>query len=690
MFSGIRRLIGRVKVVERDGEIRVSGIPADVMSRDISKFWRTSRINNHMFSKVGRDGFSFPSFFAPDIVYMLGELTQYRSRQTSVRMLARIKQELLTNTWLANTEQDESVERLDLNRLQHMAWTPLDFQLEYLKSYSRLTNQYSLKGYLLAGAPGSGKTYLGLALGECLNADRIVVISPKNATERVWEANITSVFKKPQSYWIYQQGKPYQGERIAVFHYEALGHALQMVEQLKAKRLCVILDESHNLNELNSLRTRHFIDLCRQLESENTVWASGTPIKAMGAEMIPMLHTIDPYFNDEVEKRFRAIYGRDGNRGLDILQHRMGLISFKIEKHELKLDKPIIRTLDVAIPEGKDYTLTAIRRDMREYIEQRVKYYQARRKEDQQFFDECQKLHKTTLRSQPQKEAYKQYRANLRRVIDVGDIRQVSDEIRACNQYELQVLIPSLPQDRRHAFKDVRSVIKYVQLKIQGEALGRVLGRKRIECHVKLVPHVDFKGVLESTEKKTVVFTSFVEVVETAVTHLQREGFVPLSVYGKTNRELNQTITQFDKKEDINPLIATYDSLSTAVPLVMADTMIMLNDPFRAYIQEQAISRIHRLGADTQTIVYRVVLDTGQEPNISTRSADILQWSRDQVEAIMGFSTPFEIEGLGVEAWEDPQQTQGLLNTLYAPYGIELRVDEPVEVPRALPPYTLW
>jgi superfamily II DNA or RNA helicase len=158
-----------------------------------------------------------------------------------------------------------------------------------------------------------------------------------------------------------------------------------------------------------------------------------------------------------------------------------------------------------------------------------------------------------------------------------------------------------------------------------------------------MVPHIDFKSVCESTTKKTVVFTSFVEALEAVDRSLSTLGMNPLTVYGKTNNELNKTIRSFENNEDLNPLVATFQSLSTAVPLVMADTMIMIDSPFRSYIREQAISRIHRLGADTQVVVYEVSLDTGDEPNISTRSSDILAWSQEQVTAIMGIESPFEM-----------------------------------------------
>ena len=179
-------------------------------------------------------------------------------------------------------------------------------------------------------------------------------------------------------------------------------------------------------------------------------------------------------------------------------------------------------------------------------------------------------------------------------------------------------------------------------LKIQGETLGRILGGKRIECHVAMVPHVDWVGIVESTQKKTIMFTSFVEALETSEAHVRKLGMTPIAVYGKTSNELASIVKRFDKEPKLNPLLATYASLATAVRLTMADTMLILNSPFRSYILEQAIARIYRIGQDSQTVVYTAVLDTGEAPNISTRSADILAWSQAMVEEITGVKSPFE------------------------------------------------
>jgi hypothetical protein len=75
----------------------------------------------------------------------------------------------------------------------------------------------------------------------------------------------------------------------------------------------------------------------------------------------------------------------------------------------------------------------------------------------------------------------------------------------------------------------------------------------------------------------------------------------------------------------------------------MCNALLMLNLPFRDYELQQAIGRISRLDSNTDTYVYTAYLDTGDKPNISTRTKDILEWSQKQVEAIVGVSTPYDL-----------------------------------------------
>lgn len=542
-------------------------------------------------------------------------------------------------------------------------------------------------------------TLTSLMVAEARHSEYIIVIFPKNATNDPWRKTIENEYKKPESYWMVSDGKPYKGERIILTHYEAMGILL---EQLKAKplnsdRVTVILDESHNLNDIKSQRTKLYLEICALTRSFNVFPMSGTPVKAMGAELIPLLKAVDPLFTDLVEERFRKIFGKDGSRGLDILRNRLGIISYTIEKKDLGLDKPIMHLIKVKMPTGKLFTLSAIRKDMEKFIQERVAYYKGRRKDDEAFWKECMQVHEASLKTRAQKQEFSKYKETVKLVQRNPDTRFMGEEIAYTNVYERKFIEPTLPRNQIKTFRDVKSVIKYTSLKIQGECLGRVLGRKRIECHVDLVKHIDFNTIVESTTKKTLVFTSFVEALVAGAEHCKTLGLKPLVVYGKTNHELRSIVESFRNDEKANPLLATYNSLSTAVPLTMADTMIMVNSPFRAYIEEQAIARIHRIGADTQTNIYRCVLDTGDEPNISTRSTEILAWSQQMVEEITGVKSPFEISAsmeafeADLEDYDDNAMYTRLLEQHFSKFDIKVDMEtHDVLTDNQAPGYMYW
>jgi hypothetical protein len=216
-----------------------------------------------------------------------------------------------------------------------------------------------------------------------------------------------------------------------------------------------------------------------------------------------------------------------------------------------------------------------------------------------------------------------------------------------CNKYEKDVIGPTLPRQAKEAFKNVRSIIKYYKLKVQGEALGQILGKRRAQCIADMVPHIDMAQYIDSAKKKTIIFTSYVTVVDVVSDYLKKGGYKPAIVYGETSNQLASIVGAFERDPDLNPLIATYASLSTAVPLVMANEMILLNQPFRSYERDQATARCVRQGQDEDVNIQDIFLDTGEEPNISTRSRDILMWSRQQVEEILDFKNPtFAMESI--------------------------------------------
>ncbi len=495
-------------------------------------------------------------------------------------------------------------------------------------------------------------TYMSMVLAEMLHSDHVIVICPINALYRVWKNSIETEYRDPPTFWIAADNKPYLNEKIIVCHYESLSKIQDLAKTLKGK-ITIILDESHNLNEITSARTQLFIELCNNITNKDVLWASGTPIKALGSESIPLLLTIDPFFTRSVAEDFKKIYGRDATKATDILSNRIQLISHVIEKKELNLQPPIIETFKVKISNGDDFTLDKVKEVMVKFIKERTDYYNSIYKESEEFFFKCidyceQFFNLNKSKYNNELINIKRYKQYVKLISDTSEYHLVKNEMKFCSDFEKQTIVPMLPGEWKEQFKDVKSIIKYVKLKIQGECLGRILGRMRIDCVKAISKGIDYVSFIESTQKKTLIFTSYVDVLEDCKDTLISLGQKPLLVYGKTNKDLNDTIEKFAKDETLNPLVATYASLSTAVPLTMADVMIMVNPAFRDYIHQQAISRLHRLGSNTQVYVWIASLDTGNKPNLSSRTIDILKWSQEQVAAITGVKSPFEVEAKGV------------------------------------------
>lgn len=527
------------------------------------------------------------------------------------------------------------------------------------------------------------------AIAEMLDADLVVVFCPKAVLESVWVESVNEMFKTPQTIW--HSGKPmtYDGQRWIICHYDAMSklqEIFQNPDSYQGKKIVTILDESHNMNDPNSTRSMTYQAVVKLLDSDNNIQGSGTPVKALGSEIITLLRVVDPLFTPDVEARFRRMYGKEASKGLDIIRHRLGLVSYKIEKGEIsdELLTPIMRPYPIKIPDGDRFTLPAIRKVMEAFIKERTAYYIKRRPDDLAFWDTCVKTARERLTDRQQKIQFDEYLHTVHLISRTPDPRYLGEEMKRANAYEKNVFEKLLPQPMIARFRDVKSVIKYVNLKIQGEVLGRIVGGMRIEANVAMVPYIDWVGIVESTAKKTIMFTSFVEAVDVAEAHTIKLGMKPLVVYGKNTNDLANHVKRFDTDPKLNPLLATYASLSTGVRLTIADTMILLNSPFRAYILEQAISRIYRLGQDSQTVVYQCTLDTGEVPNISTRSADILAWSTEQVSAIMGIKAPIvegdvftaAVESMKPEDFDENKILYNTLNIAFEQYGITLDINE--------------
>jgi SNF2 family DNA or RNA helicase len=211
-----------------------------------------------------------------------------------------------------------------------------------------------------------------------------------------------------------------------------------------------------------------------------------------------------------------------------------------------------------------------------------------------------------------------------------------SELVMIINKYEKEIIIPRLSKENKANFKISTSVIKYVDLKIRGEVIGGLLNRLRSEMFQAMIKYSNIIDMVENAEKKTVCFTTFLDVADITYKHFTDNNWQPLIVTGATSTNVNSILKEFKTNKRKNPLIATIQTLSTGVTLIEANVVIFLSGVWRSVDHAQASDRVHRIGQDTPVFIYNFILKTTEPDNLSTRMDSILNWSAEQFDQIVG------------------------------------------------------
>lgn len=683
--SFFNTLLGNLQVEETPQFIRVSGIRPALLIEAIQGVWKSSKVSNNII-KAGSTEFAFHKFLLPDMVYVLETIAKEKYLRVSRRLVIELIEKLKTETWLKSVYVDKHDNIVDFTQLSKFTVQPLPHQRQYMEFYNDVVPKYRLKGHLLSAGVGVGKTLNSLFLMECLKCDTIVCIVPKNSLENVWAKTLSECFKNPVSFWVSSRMKPLdKGYRYYVTHYENLGNMVEFFkgEGSKLGKVGVVVDEAHFLNEIKSTRTQKYLELVGPtcLNSQNILTMSGTPIKAMATEIVPTLRALDPMFVGKAEEIFLNVFGKSTLRALDIISHRLGFMSYRVDKADV-VPLDISRwTIQVPLKNGNEYTLDTVRTKMRDYVRERMEYY---RKNEALYHDHyfagiaLYEKWLFTSGSNTEKDQYQTYQEYIKTIRKGFDSKTMKVESVYCNAFEKNHILPHLEGDFKKNFKKAKSVYKYVELTILGEALGLVLAKIREQCNIDIALGIEnavmsnnttnekhivsVSDLINDATKKTIFFTNFVGVVSALEERLKSLGFKPLVVYGDTNKDLPKITKEFAENPDANPLIATFQSLSTAVPLTMANRVVMLNNPWRPHDYVQAESRAARLGQDSPVSVIDVFLDTKGVPNVSTRSKEVLDWASENVAAMLGVKV--DVEQISTESIETDEVKEHPLMSL--------------------------
>jgi SNF2 family DNA or RNA helicase len=627
---GFMSVLYGVTVKEQGNKINITGIPQTTFMKDIKNQWGTTKLKN-MFQLQFHFGrgqlMSFHKFFLPDFLYVINQLPNRRAYQLVTELIYE-------NTYLKKLNEPIQ-ENINLTTIQNELQLELkEYQLEFVKNYDRLKQRYSLKGYLLAFDTGVGKTVTAIALMTALNKEKIIVLTPNNVVYE-FAGEINKFCKTPQKIWTKE--KPISNAKWFIINYESMPKLLSLKE-LKSGNIGIIIDEIHYFRSANAERVKYAEMIAKYTQSVDILTMSGTPIKQAPAELIPLLKLLDPYFDEEAEQIFKKAFGVNTMQLADIVRHRLGMMMYRKTKEEvLDLPEKHEENIMVKIPNGENYTLKKVQQEVKKFVEERKKYYDQSTKQFEQ--DYLAGLKYFTSTSQFNKSDYNKY-LNIVEAIKkkkYGSWEEKGRLMKEANFYEKTVILPTLPSELKNRFKKAKSVYKYVDMVMLGEVIGNLLTRLRAAMYSEMFKHGPIKDIIQKAIKKTIIFTTFTDVVEAAAKSARDDwGMNPSIIYGKTSKDTPAILKEFKQNPNKNPLICTMQTMATGVTVVEANTVIFVGQGFRSVDKKQAYSRVYRIGQTDDVYIYTLILDTGSEPNLSTRLEDIVSWSQQMFDAVVG------------------------------------------------------
>lgn len=664
----------------------VNGINLNALELDLRTNFGTSVIFNRIIIKLNNRRFRIHQFFIVELVWILDHFTTNKNKRQVDRYRVgmykykALYDEIKAKTWVKSTFEHYAPYNVD-KALKEFNLTPYPDQREFLEDYSRIKYGYQLRGCLLDAEPGSGKTFTSLVWAKMISPYKTVIVVPKHLVNKPWVDEMTNkYFKVAPKIWTSLDGtdplKHTDAEYFIIYkenlrsgEYDTL---LTAISKNGKEPVKIIVDESHNYNEHKSQQSRGLMDLGTHPYVSDVLFMSGTPIKAQGRETFVLFNVIDKFFDKYIHDDFNKMYGRDNAFLNEMLAHRLGRIKYTITKVTGMGRPPEPIVVPVKFDGAEKYTLNSIRAMMMDFISERVSYYQ---KVMPQYLDDWNAyvnqyrlwikgdtLEETQLQQYVDTVAYfRTYGYN-----NFTD----ADKSKFCHTVEAKIENELRGDDLKH-FRNIKSAVKYLSLKIRGEALGRVLSRARMEAVRDIIMHANLPAMINAVAKKTVIYTSYIEVIKELMAYFGGLGMKSGYVHGENSKDIDKVIDEFRLDKTFNPLITTYNTLREGYPLLMANQLILMNAPFRSYELKQTIARIFRDGQDMECFIYLIDLDTGNEENITSRSIDIMEWSKEQVDVLLGGGKlPTAIKGFALAAkgnwWDMITGNEGYVHPEFA------------------------
>lgn len=592
------------------------------------KLWEKKRIaKKDMTIKY----LQFPVFFALEIAMIFEDLGMYYK----VPYYLKIAKLIRNKTWVNELHKPVKQISIDTSNLRNIRYTLKPYQKDFIELYPTLKNRFNLDGYLLSFDQGLGKTLTSISLSECLNKEQVVIVCPNSLKEN-WAYEIKEYFLKYENekLWkdeVYVHGsKKYEftnKTKYIIVNLEAIPSVFNLIKPNKSSM--IIVDEMHNVRNMNGKRTQELLEFKKKLPKADVLLMSGTPIKALPNEIIPSLMMIDPLFTEEVAKIYNKCFNVDGIGTKEIVNARFGIVMHrKTKKEVLTLPEKNISNLSLKVPNSDKYLSQVVKDDVNTVFNALYSKELERSQELQ--------INYINMIKRYNKAPYKELEDYLKYVKKPNEEYHELD-LKKYNEFTKTYILPNIysPVDVKK-FKDAETAYLRMKERAMGKAIGQILHPRRKEMFIQLYENnkEEIIDMIENATKKTVIFSTLLEVVDYISKDLEKQGVKNVKIVGGSGDRMDK-IQAFKNDDDIQVLIATSQTLSTGVTLTKANQMFFFGTPWRSADYNQCCDRIYRIGQNTDVDIYNVLLDTGNQLNLSTRMNDILNWSDNMFNSMI-------------------------------------------------------
>ncbi len=574
-------------------------------------------------------------FFASELYNILMQLGDYYNLRYYRRMAEYIKK----NTYLDNLDKNLDI-KVDINRLNNILnedYKPKDFQEEFIKKYFEYKEIYDLDGYILSFDQGLGKTFTAACISELIHPDQTIIVC-MNTLKENWANELRLYFKKyndierfKREVYVYGISKPkeYSNDtRYIIVNNESINKIFPLVKN--ANSTMIIVDESQNFRNLDSLQTKNMLKLKQITKSKDNLMMSGTPIKANPSEIVPAMMMIDRTFTLDLAKLYIKAFTSNTDTLSDVVQTRFNRTIYRKTKDQvLDLPSKTVTNFKLEYKDEDPYLMINVKKKVADRFQEILESY---KDEVDSVKDE---FRETTLKYSSQDRTTT---LDYIKFVDKGqDYESVHDSL-----YDLydgfikNNVYPNIKdKDELKRYKYVVSVYVYITQKCFFLAMGEVLPKVKAKAFNELYDNnkdLIYK-MINNNPKKTVIFSTIVEVVDHICDDLNKNDIKAVKITGSVKNRMD-IINQFREDDTVDVLVATSQTMGTGVTLVEANQMMVFCPPYRKADFDQACDRIYRIGQTHPVNIYNIIGSTSSK-DITTRMTDILDWSDQMVSSVL-------------------------------------------------------